>query len=146
MYSFRLTSSKNILTFINQFLTYPDTTHLMQLSKVNRPMLIVAKNNLVVGCSVFSHKLKKLKIDLFIVNPSFRKLGIGRTMMQIIKNVYHDEILGLETLYTSVPSLKSYFEYQEFLINQGFEITTVKSNGAVIFTYAESIQKSNRED
>lgn len=143
MYKYELTSTRNLKLTDNIFKSYPDHTYLTKLTKLNRPAIKVYDEGKLVGYAVMSKRNRAMKLCLLIVHSNYKRLKLGTKILKIILTIFKDEFNDVDTLYTVCPKQFNTDAYQSLLIKNGFQITTVKANGEIVYSYAKSIQESN---
>lgn len=137
---YRLTSTKGLDINSDIFKEYPDPTYLMKLRRINRPMLMIHHSEgLLAGIAVMKQTGRHLKICLLLVHRHFKNMKLGYNLLMIIKSMFDDDFNDVDILYTTVPHQFNTDRYQELLTRFGFQVSTVKANGDLVYTYAKSI-------
>ena len=138
-------STRNLNTDEFIFNTYEDQNYIKKLRKTNRAVIYARSNyGMCLGAIIISKNLRALKINLMIVHKCFRRYKVGNELIKTIISIFNDDFMSADILYTVCPHNLITNEYQELLLKNGFQLTTIKANGDLIYTYAKSIQKSSR--
>lgn len=141
---YNLTSTKGLDIHSDIFKEYPDPTYIMKLRRINRPMIMIHhEEGLLAGIAVMKQTGRHLKICLLLVHRRFKNMKLGYNLLRVIRNMFEDDFNDVDILYTTAPHQFNTDRYQELLLKFGFQISTVKANGDLVYTYAKSVQKSN---
>lgn len=144
---YQLKSTRSINLDKDIFKSYPDSTYLVKISKLNRPALFVTtEEGQLVALVVLSKFGRHLKLCLLLVHGLFREKGIGNQLIQVIKTMFKDDFNDVDILYTVCPNQFNTDAYQILLMKNNFMLTTIKANGDIVYTYAKSVQKSDRKN
>lgn len=142
-YMYQLGTTKGFKYFEDLFKGYPDPTYLTKLTKLNRPTIKVYDEGKLIAFVVLCKRDRAMKLCLMLVHRFYTRQHIGLRLMHIIRSIFNDEFNDVDTLYTVCPHQFNTDAYQQLLIRTGFQVTTVKANGDIVYTYAKSIQESN---
>lgn len=118
---------------------YPDQDYLRKLNKLNRLLIIFFDEGKIIGCGVCSKKNRYIKLNMLLVHPNYRRQKIATHILNVIKSILNDDFCDADTLYTVCPTKFKTDDYQSLLIKNGFQLSTIKSNGELVYTYAKSI-------
>lgn len=142
---YRIKSTKNMNIHDEIFKEYPDPTYLVKVRKLNRPLIEVRTEvgQDLVALAVLNQVGGHLKLCLIIVHPMFKNFRLGNNIIRIIINMFIDEFNNADVLYTVCPHQFNTDNYQNLLLRNGFQLSTIKANGDLVYTYAKSVQKSN---
>lgn len=134
-------STKGIIVHHEIFRNYPDTTYLVKLRKLNRPIIYFKDIYLdrTIGIAVLDRHGRHQKICLVIVHPEFKQHGLGTQIIKFIQGMFTDDFNDLDVLYTVCPHQFNTDNYQKLLIKNGFQPVTIKSNGDIIYSYAKPV-------
>lgn len=145
MYSFHVKSTRNLDITRDIYSGYPDISYLVKLTKLNRPCIFVNdSDNKLVGIMVLNRYDRFLKLCLLVVHPRYRRENIAHNLLQIALATLEDEFNAVDILYTVCPHQFNTDNYQKILLKHGFQVTTVKANGDIVYTYEKPIPKCNR--
>lgn len=138
MYQYFVKSTRNLDISLDIFRGYPDVTYLVKLSKLNRPCIEVRDEDKLVGLVVFHKHNRFLKLCLLIVHRNYVGLSksIAESLINLVKDISEDAFNGVDVLYTVCPYQFNTDRYQQRLIKSGFQLTTIKANGDIVYTYA----------
>lgn len=143
-YRLELHSTKNINPDEEIFLTHPDKDYIKNLSKLNRPAIYaLSRYGIPIGVVVLDKKFRAVKINYICVHRCYRNLKIGYNLIKTVLSIFTDEFSPIDVIYTVCPQKIDTTIYQKLLLKLGFQVTTIKANGDIVYTYAKPIQKSN---
>lgn len=140
----RVTNTRMLNFKSDIFNDYPDKDYIRKLLKLNRLLIQFFDEGKLIGILVASKKDKYIKINLVLAHPKYRREHIATHLMRILINILKDDFCDANILYTVCPTKFKTDEYQSLLLKCGFQLSTIKSNGELVYTYAKSIQESSR--
>ena len=139
-FHYSLKSTKNYNYNKEIFKSYPDPTYIAKLTKLNRPLLeVVTDTDELAALAVMRKHERFMKLCLLIVDVRFRKYDLGNKLIRIVQSIFNDEWNAVDVLYTVCPHQFNTDNYQNILIKNGFQVSTIKANGDIVYTYAKSI-------
>lgn len=140
-FTYQIKSAKNMNIHDKLFRDYPDPTYLVKIRKLNRP-LIELRTKIgqdLAAIAVLNRVNKHLKLCLIIVHPMFKTMKLGYNIIKLIINMFNDDFNDADILYTVCPNQFNTDNYQKLLIKSGFQLSTIKANGDLVYTYAKSV-------
>lgn len=136
----RVTTTRNInLAASDMLQKYPDTDYIRKIKRLNRCAIQYFDEGKLVGFAVLSKKNRFLKLNMLCVHEAYQRKGIASTILKVILEMLFDDFNPTDTLYTVCTTKFNTYNYQSFLVKHGFQLTTIKSNGELVYTYAKSI-------
>lgn len=141
MFYYQLKSTKNMDIRNELFKNYPDPTYLVKIRKLNRPLIEVRfkLSNELAAIAVLNKFGRHLKLCLIIVHKEYKNRNLGNSIIKVIKDMFLNDFNDVDILYTVCPHQFNTDTYQKLLIKNGFQVTTIKANGDIVYTYAKSI-------
>lgn len=140
MYTYRLTSTKNLNITRDIFRSYPDTTYLVKLTKLNRPCIQVYDvDKKLIGILILKKNKRSIKICLLLVHSRYRTSGLGNSLIRLTINALYSDFNDADVLYTVCPHQFKTDAYQDLLIHNNFILSTIRANGDLVYSYAKSI-------
>lgn len=139
MLRYKLTSTRNLPIHKDLFIGYPDITYLVKLTKLNRPCIQVTKDDELIGLMVLTRYNRYLKISLLLVHPSYKSKNIGNELISMAISTLNDDFSPVDFLYTVCPHQFNTDNYQSLLLKNNFQVSTIKPNGDVVYTYAQPV-------
>ena len=139
MFEYKILTTKNFNFSLSLFEDYVDKSYLNKLSKLNRPLIAVYRDNVLIGAIVFSKHGNALKINILCIHPVYRRKGLGTNLLRLVLSFVEDDFCNQVVVYSTISNIQNSCAYQELLLKNGFQIQTVKANGEVIYTYGKSI-------
>lgn len=138
---YKLRSTKNMDIHNKLFKDYPDPTYLVKIRKLNRPLIEIRTKigEELIAVAVLNRVEKHIKICLLIAHPMFKTLKLGYNIIKLIIGMFNDDFNDADVLYTVCPHQFNTDNYQKLLLKNGFQVTTVKANGDLVYTYAKSV-------
>lgn len=121
------------------FESYPDQEYLRKLSRLNRLYIQFFDEGKLTGVGVCSKKDRFIKINLILVHPRYRREHIATYILKTIINILNDDFCNADALYTVCPTKFNTDKYQNLLLKNNFQLSTIKSNGELVYTYAKSV-------
>lgn len=139
-YRLELHSTKNINPEEDVFESYPDKEYIKKLSKLNRPAIYALnKYDMPVGVIVLDKKFRAVKINYIMIHRCYRNMKIGYNLIKTVLSMFNDDFSPVDIIYTVCPQKIDTTIYQKILLKLGFQVTTIKANGDIVYTYAKSI-------
>lgn len=134
-------STKNLDIHNEIFKSYPDPTYLVKIRKLNRPLIEIKSKDTdkILALAVLNKFERHVKICLILKHPSYKLYSFGNKLIKIILDMFNDEFMDADTLYTVCPHQFNTEKYQNLLIKNNFQLSTIKANGDLVYTYAKSI-------
>lgn len=139
-YRLELHSTKNINPEEEVFESYPDKEYIKKLSKLNRPAIYALnKYNMPIGVVVLNKSFRAVKINYIMIHRCYRNIKIGYNLIKTVLSMLNDDFCDVDVIYTVCPQKIDTTAYQKLLLKLGFQVTTIKANGDIVYTYAKSI-------
>lgn len=139
-YRLELKSSKNINIHEEVFNDYSDPMYIKRLTTLNRPAIFaLSKYNTPLGVIVLNKKFRAVKISYICIHPCYRRQHIGYNLIDTIKSMFNDDFADVDVIYTVCPKKINTDNYQKLLLRCGFQVTTIKANGDIVYSYAKSV-------
>lgn len=139
-YRLELHSTKNINPEEDVFESYPDKEYIKKLSKLNRPAIYALnKYDMPIGVVVLNKSFRAVKINYIMIHRCYRNSKIGYNLIKTVLSMLNDDFCDVDIIYTVCPQKIDTTAYQKLLLKLGFQVTTIKANGDIVYTYAKSI-------
>ena len=139
-YRLELHSTKNINPEEDIFASYLDKEYIKKLSKLNRPAIYALnKYNMPIGVVVLNKSFRAVKINYIMIHRCYRNIKIGYNLIKTVLSMLNDDFCDVDIIYTVCPQKIDTTAYQQLLLKLGFQVTTIKANGDIVYTYAKSI-------
>ena len=132
--------TKNINPEEEIFENYPDKEYIKKLSRLNRPAIYALnKYDMPIGVAVLNKSFRAVKINYIMIHRCYRNLKIGYNLIKTVLSMLNDDFCDVDIIYTVCPQKIDTTIYQKLLLKLGFQVTTIKANGDIVYTYAKSI-------
>lgn len=146
MYKIEMSSSKNIekvLAHAGRLDLLEENEILERLKKVNRPSFYIYKEGMLAGFAIISQKFDVGKLEYIYVFKEWRRKGFANYLMRIIMNIASDELANMRYVYCRVPLKLLTVRLNKLLFKYKFNITAIRPNRDIIYTYEKPVQECN---